>query len=480
MTLRHAMAALAGAAIALVGAATHDAHASGGLTPAQRADLRSIAARTWTFYDVDVDPNTTCLATTFPTCGSAVRQLHLADRHRVYLWSIVAARDLHLIADMEARQRLDATLTAIEHLRKWNGFLLSWYDTTNGAVLTGPGGSDLGPDDSLDGQLISTVDNGWYASALVVVRQAFPQFRDRATSCSTRWTSGSSTTAATSRPTSPQGRCTAAGSSAAARPASTTGLLNTETRIAAYIGIGTHQMPGDVWWRTWRTLPASFDWQTQLPQGPTVTFTTRSRARRSTSSRATTPTAASTTSPAGAGASSKRSCRASSSRRRMGASELRRERPQLRAGLDCLRAERAPLPDLGTVPGEHARRHRRLRRIRRAPARLESRLLSVQRGRGDAACVVPRPHRHCRGGIREHRGAPQRLRRVRPARVLRLRRSDHAFRRASLPRARPVDDHGRARRGPGAGGLLRYYGADPVGQVARPYLAGETFSIGRG
>lgn len=49
------------------------------------------------------------------------------------------------------------------------------------------------------------------------------------------------------------------------------GLLNTETRIAAYVGIGTHGMPGDVWWRTWRTLPASFDGQTQPPQGQIVT-----------------------------------------------------------------------------------------------------------------------------------------------------------------------------------------------------------------
>ena len=57
MTLRHAMAALAGATIALLGAATHAARASRGLTPAQRADLRSIAVRTWTLYDVDVDPN---------------------------------------------------------------------------------------------------------------------------------------------------------------------------------------------------------------------------------------------------------------------------------------------------------------------------------------------------------------------------------------------------------------------------------------
>src|SRR5205814_3012802 len=45
------------------------------------------------------------------------------------------------------------------------------------------------------------------------------------------------------------------------------GLLNTETRIAAYIGIGTKGMPGDVWWRTWRTLPADFTWQGQPPQG---------------------------------------------------------------------------------------------------------------------------------------------------------------------------------------------------------------------
>ena len=74
MTLRHAMAALAGAAIALLGAATHDAHASRGLTPAQRADLRSIAARTWTFYDVDVDPNTSLPRDyVSDVAGSAVR-----------------------------------------------------------------------------------------------------------------------------------------------------------------------------------------------------------------------------------------------------------------------------------------------------------------------------------------------------------------------------------------------------------------------
>jgi hypothetical protein len=36
--------------------------------------------------------------------------------------------------------------------------------------------------------------------------------------------------------------------------------------------MGTGQMPGDVWWRTWRTEPAQFG-QRQVPSGPTVTVT---------------------------------------------------------------------------------------------------------------------------------------------------------------------------------------------------------------
>ena len=50
------------------------------------------------------------------------------------------------------------------------------------------------------------------------------------------------------------------------------GVLNSETRITAYIGLGTHSMPGDVWWRTWRTLPADFTWQGQVPQGYNATY----------------------------------------------------------------------------------------------------------------------------------------------------------------------------------------------------------------
>ena len=54
------------------------------------------------------------------------------------------------------------------------------------------------------------------------------------------------------------------------------GALYSDPRISAYIGMGLRQMPGDVWWRTWRTLPPKapsqcqatdpdFSWQGQWP-----------------------------------------------------------------------------------------------------------------------------------------------------------------------------------------------------------------------
>ena len=59
------------------------------------------------------------------------------------------------------------------------------------------------------------------------------------------------------------------------------GALYSDPRIAMYIGMGRHQMPGDVWWRTWRVLPPQrcatdpdFSWQGQpAPQGYWTTYT---------------------------------------------------------------------------------------------------------------------------------------------------------------------------------------------------------------
>jgi hypothetical protein len=56
------------------------------------------------------------------------------------------------------------------------------------------------------------------------------------------------------------------------------GALYSDPRISAYIGMGMRQMPGNVWWRSWRELPPpapfadcatdpDFSWQGQWPMG---------------------------------------------------------------------------------------------------------------------------------------------------------------------------------------------------------------------
>lgn len=269
------------------------------LAPEQRRLLETIARDTWNFYgyNTDVDPNTDLPRDNIGFNGAPAQGNYTSPTNiGLYLWSIVAAQDMHIINRHEELDRLSRAITTIERLRKWNGFLLSWYDTTNGHCLTAPGGSDC-ETSPLTGQFISTVDNGWYGSGLVVARQALGETQcqechalvARLTRLLTAmdygvfYDSGNQCTDITA------GQMYG-GYIVDQGPAGFHyGLLNTETRIAAYMGIGTHTMPGDVWWRTWRTLPttnppppptgcaidtANFDWQGQYPpQGFYTTYT---------------------------------------------------------------------------------------------------------------------------------------------------------------------------------------------------------------
>lgn len=280
-----ATALAAAAALALTGGTVEAAHATAPaprhaassrvnapLTAQQRARLRHIAEDTWKFSRADVDPvthlpmdNITLGAT--PAKGTYTSPTNVG----VNLWSIIDAADLHLISRAEEQQRLDDALTAVEKLRKWNGFLLSWYDTTNGEPITGPGGTSL-EGKPLTGQLISTVDNGWYAAGLVELRQAAPRFAARATRLldamdfKVFYDEGDEATNVNA------GQMYGGYLVDQGPVGFEYGMLNTETRISAYVGIGTRTMPSDVWWRTWRTEPAQFG-QKQTPQGSTSNVT---------------------------------------------------------------------------------------------------------------------------------------------------------------------------------------------------------------
>lgn len=240
------------------------------LGPRERSALCRIAASTWAFFSRDVSPATDLPMDNIgfngaPPTGAYTSPTDIA----MYLWSIVAAENLHLITHGAALSLARREIVAIQHLERWNGFLLSWYDTNTGQPITGPGGT---PITSLKGQFISTVDNGWYASSLVVVREAFPALFPsatrllRATRFQIFYDKGN-------QATNINAGQMYGGYTIGTGPATFEyGNLNTDPRIAAYMGIGLGQLPGDVWWRTWRTLPASFTWQTQPPVGPTVVY----------------------------------------------------------------------------------------------------------------------------------------------------------------------------------------------------------------
>ena len=87
-------------------------------------------------------------------------------------------------------------------LKRYDGFLYQWYDTNNGDVLKNPGDVDCTRRPRLKDNcwFLSAVDNGWYATGLIEVRQALPDLRGLADPCWRRWTSASSTTTAR-RPT---------------------------------------------------------------------------------------------------------------------------------------------------------------------------------------------------------------------------------------------------------------------------------------
>ena len=64
----------------------------------------------------------------------------------VYLWAVVSANDLGLISRAARRaSRIQATLTEVRSLKRDDGFLYQWYDTTNGDVLIEPGRAPTAP-----------------------------------------------------------------------------------------------------------------------------------------------------------------------------------------------------------------------------------------------------------------------------------------------------------------------------------------------
>ena len=235
------------------------------LTADERATLIQYAKDTWCSFQSMVLPSglpADSLSREGASWSGPCMQTTPTDI-AAYLWSVLAAERLDLIGAPEARSRLDRTLTTLEGMGRTNGFFLNDLDPRTGATLK------LSPiDSSARRPFLSSVDNAWLAVALVMVANAQPLLRDRA-----------------ERLLEPMDFRFFYDPFEAADPEGHPGqlrvgywvddhsfyghygLINTEARIASYLGIARGQLPPEHYYRMYRTLPEHLGPQHQSPRG---------------------------------------------------------------------------------------------------------------------------------------------------------------------------------------------------------------------
>jgi hypothetical protein len=261
---------------------------SGGLSGNDRRVLRTYAADTWKSMVAMVDPATALPADNIDgdlTAGS--RSAYTSPTNiGGYLWSTVVARDLGFISARDANARMSATLDTLRRLKHhtYSGMYYNWYNPADGEVVrTWPEtGAPVTP-------FLSSVDNGWLAAALLVVRGAAPALRAKVDAVLRPMDFGffyNPEARGAGQPglirggfydEQPPG-CSVVGNYRDRGPdvwytCNHYDITVTEPRIASYLGIAFGQIPREHYFATWRTLPDSCDWSwaEQKPAGFTAT-----------------------------------------------------------------------------------------------------------------------------------------------------------------------------------------------------------------
>jgi Putative glucoamylase/Protein of unknown function (DUF3131) len=262
-------------AVAVPPAAPAAATDGGTLTGADRQVLRAYAADTWRSMAAMVDPATALPADNIHgDLDGATRSAYTSPTNiGGYLWSTVAARDIGLISRREATDRIRATLMTLSWLPHHtpSGMYYNWYDPHTGAVLRvwPEDGSPITP-------FLSSVDNGWLAAALLVVRGAVPEVRTQADAVLAPMDFGfyyNPQARGAGQPglirggfwdTAPPG-CSVVGNYRSRGPdvwytCNHYDITVTEPRIASYLGIAFGQIPPEHYFATYRTFPETCDW----------------------------------------------------------------------------------------------------------------------------------------------------------------------------------------------------------------------------
>jgi hypothetical protein len=170
-----------------------------------------------------------------------------------YLWSTLVAERLGMIRHQEVVSRLGKTVSTLERMETYGttGQYYNWYDHRTGAKLTTwpPTGEPLTP-------ILSSVDNGWLATGLQLVREGVPELSQRAGALFDAMNFGFYY-----RPEVNRILFHYAPDTGAAPCCYDTNV--SESRIASYIGIAKGELPQRHYFGTWRSFPDSCDWSWQ-------------------------------------------------------------------------------------------------------------------------------------------------------------------------------------------------------------------------
>ncbi len=189
-----------------------------------------------------------------------------------YLWSTAAARDTGLIGRREARSRMAQTIDSIAGLERHDvsGMFYNWYDPATGEKLRvfPESGDPIKP-------FLSSVDNGWLATGLLLAARAEPSLARKADRIREDMNFGCFYNPLENAPAGqirggfwdedPQEAAAVKGTYCGGDDVWFTGhhygAFNTEPRIASYLGIAAGQIPARHYFGTYRTFPnENCDW----------------------------------------------------------------------------------------------------------------------------------------------------------------------------------------------------------------------------
>ncbi|MFI6819033.1 glucoamylase family protein [Nonomuraea sp. NPDC050328] len=232
---------------------------------ADEVTLRRYAADTWRSLDAMVEPATGLPADNIGgDLAPATRNKSTSPTNiGLYLWSVAVARDTGMISEADAVARAGKVLATLATLAHHQGMYYNWYNPADGQVAQ-------------KYPFLSSVDNGWLAAGLMVARNAFPGLRDQAQALLSRMDfrlyydpaakPGTGLLRGGAYPAKPDdGRCVVEGQGVWYTCNHYAGLG--ETRIAAYVGISLGQLPAELYFGPWRSLPDTTCGQEQKPVG---------------------------------------------------------------------------------------------------------------------------------------------------------------------------------------------------------------------